>query len=331
MEDNQLEESFYQLSHDRVLNSVERALDRQGAKRRATGRIFALNSLENRVYQIEFEDGFQAVAKFYRPERWEKSQLLAEHLFLEKLKEAEVPVITPLALNSSGTTLDVVDGIYFTVFPWARGRLRDELDQVHFETLGRYLARIHRIGQGLGKISRPQLDVQSFGWDSLDLLMDYDCFETSAIESRYEMLVSQILETIEPFFDDVPFVLTHGDCHLGNTLWEGDSPFFLDFDDCCYAPAVQDIWMIVRGRDAKADKDRETILKSYEAFHTFNHRELNLIEPLRILRIIHYSAWIAKRWEDPAFENIFPDFGSAQYWVSEMTELQKAFDKVTEG
>ncbi len=320
--------SFYQLSTDHVLDAVEKAMQRTAAGMRATGSVFALNSLENRVYQIEFEDGLRVVTKFYRPERWSAVQIQEEHLFLKKLLEAEVPVVAPLKLDAFGenTVGQSSEGIFFGVFPMVKGRLSDELGQKQLETLGRYVGRIHRIGATMPATTRHRLDIETFGWKSLDYLLDSDFFETDAVAHQYEQTVGDLMEQIEPMFDGIKYTLVHGDCHLGNTLWQGEAPFFLDFDDLCLAPAVQDIWMIVRGRDEKAREDRKTLLTSYEQMNEFNHEELHLIEALRALRIIHYSAWIAKRWDDPSFSRAFPDFASTRYWQEEMTELHKISD-----
>ncbi|MDB5037092.1 MAG: Stress response kinase, partial [Bacteriovoracaceae bacterium] len=315
--------TFYQLSTDHVLDAVEKALNRTESGRRATGSVLALNSLENRVYQIEFEDGVKVVTKFYRPNRWNLSQLEEEHLFLKKLLAAEVPVVAPLSLpNAKGSTIATSsEGIHFAVFPMVKGRLLDELTPTHLQILGRYVGRIHRIGATFQKTLRHRLDVETFGWNALDYLLESNFFETDAVAEQYEDTVVGLLNRIEPMFTGKKYILVHGDCHLGNTLWNGEQPFFLDFDDLCMAPAVQDIWMIVRGRDLSADKDREILISSYEQMNEFDPQELSLIEPLRALRIIHYSSWIAKRWDDPSFPRAFPDFGTTRYWHEEISEL----------
>jgi Ser/Thr protein kinase RdoA (MazF antagonist) len=326
-------QEFYRLSTDHVLDSVEKALLRHEPGRRATGSILALNSLENRVYQIEFEDGVKVVTKFYRPGRWSFDQLIEEHRFLKKLQSAEVPVIVPLELPGLGmqTLAKSSEEIHFAVFPYFRGRLLDELQPVHLQTLGRYVGRIHRIGAGMQNSVRQKLTVQTFGWEPLGFLFESDFFPSDAVAEQYEEIVARILNSIEFMFEGVPTNLVHGDCHLGNTLWQEDAPVFLDFDDACLAPAVQDVWMIVRGRDLQAQKDREILLASYEQMNEFNSTELSLIEPLRALRIIHYSAWIAQRWGDPSFPNAFPDFGSTRYWHEEISELHKIYESLVLG
>jgi Ser/Thr protein kinase RdoA (MazF antagonist) len=323
--------SFYQLSADHVLDSVEHALDRKAIGRRATGSVLALNSLENRVYQIEFEDGKKFVTKFYRPKRWSKAQILEEHEALLQCEAAEIPVVCPVRLDGvNGETLATSGlGIHFAIFPHVRGRLLDELQPENLRVLGRYLARIHRVLSSREKSLREKLDIETFGWQPFEMLMESEFFESDALAERYDEIVGDLLEKMSPLFDGVRQIRVHGDCHLGNTLWQGDQPFFLDFDDLAVAPAVQDIWMIVRGRDVQAIEDREILISAYEQMNEFNRSELGLIEPLRALRIIHYSHWIAKRWEDPSFSRAFPDFGTARYWNDEMNELLKISDLIS--
>ncbi len=337
--------SFYELTTDHVLEAVERSLYRRDAGCRATGSVMALNSLENRVYQMDFEDGLKVVTKFYRPNRWSLEQIREEHLYLTKLAQAEVPVVCPMVLPQGisvpdnwleaglrePTIAQSQEGILFAVFPMVKGRLLDELGESHLQTLGRYVARIHRVGETMGPSLRHRIDPETFGYQPLDYLLDSDFFETDALAQQYESTVEDLLALIEPMFEGQKMIRVHGDCHLGNTLWQGEAPFFLDFDDCCLAPAVQDIWMIVRGRDERAKKDRDALVRSYEQMNEFDDEELRLIEPLRALRIIHYSAWIAQRWEDPSFEKAFPDFGTARYWQDEMSELSHIFSSLSRG
>jgi Ser/Thr protein kinase RdoA (MazF antagonist) len=313
---------FYQLNSDQVLDSVERALNRKELGRRATGSLLALNSLENRVYQIEFEDRVRFVAKFYRPGRWSKKQVLEEHQFLNRLVEAEIPAIAPIALDQTA------DGIFFAVFPSVGGRLLDELSDTHLRVLGRHLGRIHRIGSTITRSSRKRIDCDQFARVPLRNLKSQKVFETPSLEAHYTDIVEKIIQLGEPLLASARYFLVHGDCHLGNTLWQGESCFFLDFDDLCLAPAVQDVWMIVRGRDEMAIKDRETLLEAYEQFQDFDPTELRLIELLRALRIIHYSSWIADRWDDPSFPRAFPDFGNTKYWQEETSELYQCWESL---
>ncbi|PIR22477.1 MAG: serine/threonine protein kinase [Deltaproteobacteria bacterium CG11_big_fil_rev_8_21_14_0_20_45_16] len=323
-----ISDSFYELSNDQVLNSVEKALARTERGLRATGSLLTLNSLENRVYQIEFEDGLWVVSKFYRPQRWTKDQVLDEHDFLQALLELEIPVVAPLELpgENHSTLSTTADGIHLAVFPIVKGRLLDELSPTHLETLGRYLGRIHRCSQAMPRNSRIHLNPKTYGWEPLEQLMESDFFETDSVRQQYRLTAERFLKAIEPNFRHSRIMLTHGDCHLGNTLWKDQQPFFLDFDDCCYAPAVQDIWMIVRGRDEQALKEREVLVESYEQMNEFDRSELQMIEALRGLRILHYSAWIAKRWDDPSFPRAFPDFSTTRYWQDEMSEISRCLE-----
>lgn len=315
-----LEEDFFRLTPEAVLDSVESVLQENEPGLRATGRALALNSLENRVYDVEFEDGSHAVAKFYRPGRWTRDQIQEEHDFLFALEDAEIPVVAPI--SSGGESLFEQDEILFTIFPKVRGRLMDELDPERLRTLGRYIARIHNVGENFRFYHRMRLTPADWGTRSMETILDSGLMD-SQYHARYRSLVEALVLRCTQLLQGVPTLSLHGDCHLGNTLWQQDSPFFLDFDDAMTAPAVQDIWMVVRGRDSYAEKDRELLLEGYEAFRPFDRSTLSLIEPLRALRMIHYSAWIARRWDDPSFHSAFPQFGSARYWEEDMNALQE--------
>lgn len=311
-------EAFFELTPARILDAVEAAI---GA--RATGRTLALNSIENRVYQIDLEDREPVVTKFYRPQRWTQRQILEEHEVTIELARREVPAVVPLSL-ANGSTLgqDPVTGLYFAVFDKARGRIRDELDDDRLKILGRFLARIHTVGASRGPTSRRAIDVETFGWTALDVLEDGGWLESN-LGQRYVQVAETVLDRIEPRFEGVDTHLVHGDCHLGNVLWDNDHPFILDFDDMALAPPVQDLWMIVRGDDDEAKRARDVILEGYEEFRPFDRSTLSLIEPLRALRIIHYASWIAARWNDPSFPALFPHFGTDAWWLSELEALDR--------
>ncbi len=319
---NQKENEFYELDPGMVLDAVEDALEAEKPGVRATGRTLTLNSLENRVYEIELEDESSVVAKFYRPGRWTREQILEEHQFLLALKNAEIPAIAPLSLGAS-TLAETDQGILFTVFPKVRGRLRDELSPSQIETLGRYLARIHSVGSALRFRHRQPLTVDTFARTPLDFLLK-NGFIDLTYERRYREVVEKIVTVVEPALKRAPQQVVHGDCHLGNVLWDGESPFFLDFDDSTVAPAVQDVWMVVNGRGEGADQDRERLLDGYDTMgRKFDRSSLRLIEGLRALRMIHYSAWIARRWSDPTFQRMFPDFTDPSWWEDEVTALEE--------
>ena len=311
--------SFFTLTPSLILDSVEKVIQREEPEIRATGRALALNSLENRVYDVELDDDSHVVAKFYRPGRWTKEQILEEHGFLFALEDAEIPVISPLDIDGESLFTDSM-GIHFALFPKVKGRLRDELDSEQLKTLGRYIGRIHNVGENFPFRHRLTLSPQEWGERSLNFLLSSP-FLDKDYHARYRSAVETILHFSKQALAGQKYISVHGDCHLGNTLWQQDSPFFLDFDDAASAPAVQDIWMVVRGRGKEAEESRATLLEGYEVFRPFPYASLSLIEPLRALRMIHYSAWIGKRWDDPSFPQAFPQYGKARYWEEEIQAL----------
>lgn len=325
-----LKESFYSLTADRILDIVEPALALSRPGLRLSGRALALNSLENRVYELELEDNTSVVTKFYRPHRWSENQIVEEHQFLSLLEAHEIPVVFPMKLKphaegletQASSLLQSRDGIFFTVFPKVRGRLIDELQDSHLQTLGRYLARLHGLGRSRPFKYRTTMNVKDWGWKPLDEILK-SSFIDSGMAARYKEVVSELLKSCENRLKSAALQVVHGDCHLGNTLWNGESPFFLDFDDAMMAPKVQDIWMVIRGRDEEALRQREVMLRTYETMQDFDYSELSLIEPLRALRIIHYSAWIVRRYDDPCFPQAFPNFGSPGYWRDEIEALSE--------
>lgn len=324
------QEHFFELTPGAILDLVEAELGGNLAGIRSTGRAIALNSLENRVYDIELENGEHVVTKFYRPGRWSREQIQEEHDFLHALLKAEIPAVAPLLLKSSATLAATPDGIHFAVFPKVRGRILDELDPGRLATLGRYLARIHSVGRSHPFRKRVELSVATYGEASLKFLLENQWIDGS-YERPYREVCQRIFARIRPWLEPAAKISVHGDCHLGNTLWDGESPFFLDFDDAVRAPPVQDVWMIVRGRDEEAERDREILLDAYDTMGSFPRETLRLIEPLRALRLIHYSAWIARRWEDPSFPHAFPQFQTARYWQDEIVALEEICDLIENG
>lgn len=305
---------FLRLTPDLVLKSVE------AAGFEPSGHCLALNSLENRVYDLRLEDGTHVVAKFYRPQRWSKEAILDEHRFLLELKEAEIPVCAPLVFKD-GATLHEVEGIWYAVWPRTGGRAPDELDDEQVEMLGRLLGRIHNVGAAHPAAARRTLDAATYVHEPVRFLKE-GRFLPPEWESRYLKAAEAIASAYEREAKGVPRHRIHGDCHLGNLLRGKDGFFFLDFDDMLMGPAVQDVWMLLGGRDEEAVRQREVFLEAYRQFRPFQHRWLRLIEPLRALRFIHYSAWIARRWHDPAFPHAFPHFDTAQYWERETIDLE---------
>lgn len=286
---------------------------------RCTGRFLPLNAMENRVYDVEMEEGPHLIIKFYRPGRWKKETIETEHEFLKKLELAEVPVVCPLS-SANGETLFEKEGIYFAVFPKRPGRLEPELNKEQLERLGRYLARIHLVGDTFKNAPRGKLTPETYGTDSLKTLQKQNVLQGN-LGNIFAQLVNEIVETSKPFFKDQEVTLLHGDCHAGNILWSGDEPYFIDFDDMLYAPPVQDFWMMIGGDDEYAMRNRDILIDAYLEIREFDERTWKLVEPLRALRMIYFNAWIANRKDDGAFKLAFPHFGTEQYWQQQVENL----------
>jgi len=288
---------------------------------RPTGHCRALNSLENRVFDIGLEDGTHIVAKFYRPGRWSLTQIQEEHNFLFDLRDAEIPALYP-ALFPDGQSIQGIEGIYYAIWPLTGGREPAEFTDEELEITGRLLARIHNVGSSREARHRPALGAEKMGLDSLQFLLDHK-FIPELLEARFSKVVHDTVIVYNESSKGVPVHRIHGDCHIGNLLFGRDGWYFLDFDDFCNGPAVQDIWMISSGRDSSDLQRQQIFLDAYRTFRNFDNSWLNLIEPLRSLRYIHYSAWIARRWQDPAFPSAFPHFGTEEYWVKELNDLEE--------
>lgn len=306
--------SFYNLSPDLIMEAAERG------GLRPTGYCMALNSYENRVYELAQEDGSHVVAKFYRPGRWTRDQIREEHELLFELRGEEIPVCAPLIL-AGGESIREIEGMYYAVWPRTGGRAPDELSDEVLAMMGRLLARIHNTGAEREAIHRPMLTGKSYGIDPLALLEGRG-FLPPHLAGRYRTAVNAIVELYETLRKDVPVHRIHGDCHLGNILQGSEGWFFLDFDDFLTGPAVQDVWMLVPARDAEGLRQRVIFLDAYRQFRAFEDSWLGLIEPLRALRYIRYAAWIAERWEDRVFPAVFPHFGTPEYWEEETRDLE---------
>ena len=293
---------------------------------RCTGRFYALHALENRVYDIEMEKGPHVIIKFYRPGRWSRATIQAEHDFLKALEASEIPVVCPLT-DDRGQSIFEINEVMFTLFPKRPGRLEAELTTEQLKRLGRFMARLHNVGATVKAAPRLRLDPETYGRAPLKFLKDGN-FVPMELASRFETIVTQICDAITPRFEDAKYVLLHGDCHSGNILWDRDDPYFIDFDDMLYAPPVQDIWMLTGGDDDYGKERRDILLEAYEQIRTFDMTTMPLIEPLRALRMIHFSAWIARRWEDSAFKMAFPDFGTEHYWQEQIEALVLQLEKV---
>jgi Ser/Thr protein kinase RdoA (MazF antagonist) len=301
------------------------------------GRLLALSSYENRVYQVHLEDPFEGapivVAKFYRPHRWSEAQILEEHAFARELVAGEVPAVAPLA--PQGRTLHHHAGFAFSVSPRRGGRAPELDDGEVLEWTGRFLARLHIVGAQAPFRTRPALDLASFGQEPRDWLLAHHGIPLE-VESAWQRMCDQALERIRIAFDEasgagVRSIRLHGDCHPGNILWTPDAgPHFVDLDDARSAPAVQDLWMLLSGERAQRQRQLGALLDGYEQMREFDRAELALIEPLRTLRLIHYSAWLARRWDDPAFPLAFPWFGTPDYWRGQVQMLEDQLEMMEE-
>ena len=309
---------YSSLTPDRVLDALE------AAGLSPDGRLLALNSYENRVYQVGMNEGPPLIAKFYRPERWSDAAILEEHAFLAELAEAEIPVVPAIALPS-GTTLFHDGNFRLALFPRRGGRAPELGDAAVREWMGRFLGRIHAIGRLSTYRARPTLDISTFGEEPRDWLIGHQALPPDLF-AAWKGTVDMALEGVRHAFGragHVAHLRLHGDCHPGNVLWTDDGPHFVDFDDSRMGPAIQDLWMLLSGERDEMQYQLQDVIVGYEDFCEFDRRELHLVEALRTLRLIHYAAWIARRWEDPAFPAAFPWFGTPHYWQARILELKE--------
>jgi Ser/Thr protein kinase RdoA (MazF antagonist) len=334
--------AFESLTPDLVLDALE------SVGLRGDGRMTALSSYENRVYQIQLEDGSSVVAKFYRPARWSDAQILEEHAFSHELMAAEIPVIGPLVLN--GATLHHFGGFSFSVSPRRGGRAPELDDSEVLEWIGRFLARIHTVGAGKPFASRPAINVDTFALEPTEWLLSHQMVPldvqsawTEKVKDATKLIagcavLARANGTKDTELSSVRVLRLHGDCHPGNILWTpadapaaaGPGPHFVDLDDARMGPAVQDLWMLLSGDRSQRTRQLGTLVDGYEQFREFDRAELALIEPLRTLRLIHYSAWLARRWDDPTFQQNFPWFGSSDYWQGQVQMLEEQIEAMQE-
>ena len=333
--------AFESLTPDLVLD----ALDSVGL--RGDGRLTALSSYENRVYQVQLEDGTAVIAKFYRPARWSREQILEEHRFAAELMAFEVPAIGPLTLG--GNTLHHFGDFDFSISPRRGGRAPELDDGEVLEWIGRFLARIHTVGSKTPFVHRPALNVETFAVEPMQWLLQHDMVPLD-VQSAWTRGVEAAMEAISAHptlraagnadKDDsgIRVLRLHGDCHPGNILWTpadaspalGPGPHFVDLDDARTGPAVQDMWMLLSGDRQQRTRQLGALVDGYEQFREFDRAELALIEPLRTLRLIHYSAWLGRRWSDPTFPANFPWFGSSDYWQGQVQMLEEQLEAMQE-
>ncbi len=321
---------YQDLTPDRLLNAIE------SIGYRCDGRVLALNSYENRVYQVGIDDGAPIIAKFYRPNRWLNEAILEEHAFVMALAEHELPVVAPLQ-DDRGRTLHEFEGFRFSLFPRHVGRTPELDDPDTLEWMGRFIARIHAIGALKPFVHRPVVDIESFGVEPYAFIWEQG-FMPAELQQAYGSVMEDVLLRVHECFaqaSEVTHIRLHGDCHLGNILWSPlgspqTGPHFVDFDDCRSGPAIQDIWMLLSGDRVAMNTQLMYIMEGYNEFYDFNPLELHLVEALRTLRIIHYAGWLARRWEDPAFKMSFPWFNTQRYWQDHILALREQMSLLEE-
>ena len=310
---------YSRLTPDLVLDAVA------AAGLAPDGRLLTLNSYENRVYQVGTDDGPMVVAKFYRPGRWSDAQIDEEHRFAEELALHEVPVVAPMRSLS-------FEGFRVAIYPRRGGRPPELGDPKTLEWIGRFIARMHAIGAARPFSSRPTLDLQSFGHEPREFLLKSQLVPADLLPA-WEAATAQALEGARRCYaraGAVNALRLHGDCHVGNILWTHEGPHFVDLDDARMGPAIQDLWMLLSGERGSMTRQMLDVLAGYEQFMAFDRKELALLEALRTLRLIHYSAWIARRWDDPAFPAAFPWFNTQRYWQDRILELREQISLMEE-
>lgn len=309
-------DTFFSLTPDRVLAAVEES----GSE--TTGLCYALNSLENRVYEVELEDRSRLVAKFYRPGRWSRETILAEHRALCALVDAEISVVAPAPFQDGETLHTTADGIHYTLFPRRGGRAPDDLTADDFEQLGRLIARIHNVTAALDLTARPELGPETYGTQALATILSRATL-SPGVRARYSDAVRRLIDHATPRFAETRKLPIHADFHRGNVLCTPQGWLVLDFDDMAHGPAVQDFWLLLPGRPSDVPQELDALIKGYEQFRALDRGELRLVETLRALRYVRYAAWIAQRWEDPAFKRAFPDWGTDRYWEAQLADINE--------
>ena len=316
---------FTSLTPDIVMDAVESVGYPPDA------RILALNSYENRVFQIGIADQEPIIGKFYRPNRWTDAQILEEHDYTLDLAENDVSVVAPWRLHGK-ETLGHYQGFRFSLYPRRGGRAPNLDNEDNLEILGRHIGKIHALGALSNFIHRPEINVQHYGWAARSFLLRENFIPTELIPA-YETVTEQLLPILEQMFDNtrlVEKIRLHGDCHIGNILWRDNLPHFVDFDDARTGVPIQDLWMMLSGSHAEQRLQLSAIVRGYDVFNRFDHRQIQLIEPLRTLRLMYHAYWLASRWEDPAFPQAFPFFNEQRYWSQHILELREQWALLSE-
>ena len=308
---------YDKLTPDAVIDAVESAGHLSGA------RLLALNSYENRVYQVGIEDQTPVIVKFYRPERWSTAQILEEHKFSQELVDADISVVAP-TIDASGNTLHEYQGFKFAIFT-RRGGYPPGLDNLdNLFILGRTLGRIHSVGRASKFKERITITVEQMLVASSDYLLKH--FIPASLQPAYSSLAEDLQKTVSSIYNEVKssdLIRVHGDCHVGNILWRDDCAHFVDLDDCAMAPAIQDLWMFLSGDRHRRQLQLAEVVEGYSEFCDFDPRQLRWVEALRTMRIVNYAAWLARRWEDPAFPRSFTWFNTERYWGEHILELRE--------
>ena len=313
---------YENLTPDNILDAVE------SLGLLSDGRFLALNSYENRVYQVGIEDSDPIIAKFYRPNRWIEDAIFEEHQFALDCVAQEIPVVAPIEIN--GTTLHNFSDYRFSLYTRHGGHAPNLDNPDHLEWLGRFISRLHSVGSRFPFQHRLKLNPKTFGHDNLDFLIENN-FIPDELRHNYQLAAQQVLEIIDQQFaayNYLPSIRLHGDLHVGNILWTDSGPHIVDLDDCMMGPAIQDIWMLLSGSDEEMVIQLSAILKGYNQFYDFDPISLNLVEALRSLRIINYSAWLAKRWHDPTFPKNFSWFNEPRYWEEQLYTLREQIERM---
>jgi len=319
-----LKQDYTDLTPETILDAVE------SLHYETSGRLLALNSYENRVYRCDLENEVPIIAKFYRPGRWSDAAIQEEHAFALELQAQEIPVVAPLLIAEE--SLFEYQGYRFALFPLRGGRWPDLETRDDLNWMGRFIARIHNVGRASPFQHRQSIDINRMG-DEPAAYLQAQGFIPDYLQEAYQTLVADLLKEIKAAFErcgDYQSIRLHGDCHRSNVLWTEDGPHFVDLDDCCSGPAIQDLWMLLSGEREEMTEQMCDLLEGYEEFAELDLKELHLIEALRTLRMMHYAAWLAKRWDDAAFPLAFPWFNTSQYWEQHVLELREQLSRLHE-